>query len=211
MANPSLVDTLVLGVDRVLKTLARAPRAERPSPGREVEEVSLSETDTRHAAGLMRVNHTGEICAQALYEGQALVARDGRVKAALLDAAREEEDHLAWCDERLGQLDSKPSVLNPVWYGLSYALGTATGLMGDKISLGFVAATEDQVCRHLESHLEELPMGDARSRVIVEQMHADEARHGTDARRAGGVEFPAPVKDIMSLISKLMTTTSYRG
>jgi ubiquinone biosynthesis monooxygenase Coq7 len=211
MANPSLVDTLVLGVDRVLKTLARAPRAERPSPGREVEEVSLSETDTRHAAGLMRVNHTGEICAQALYEGQALVARDGRVKAALLDAAREEEDHLAWCDERLGQLDSKPSVLNPVWYGLSYALGTATGLMGDKISLGFVAATEDQVCRHLESHLEELPMDDARSRVIVEQMHADEARHGTDARRAGGVEFPAPVKDIMSLISKLMTTTSYRG
>jgi ubiquinone biosynthesis monooxygenase Coq7 len=211
MANPSLVDTLVLGVDRVLKTLARAPRAERPSPGREVEEVSLSETDTRHAAGLMRVNHTGEICAQALYEGQALVARDGRVKAALLDAAREEEDHLAWCDERLGQLDSKPSVLNPVWYGLSYALGTATGLMGDKISLGFVAATEDQVCRHLESHLEELPVDDARSRVIVEQMHADEARHGTDARRAGGVEFPAPVKDIMSLISKLMTTTSYRG
>ena len=211
MANPSLVDTVVLGVDRVLKTLARTPRAERPSPGREVEDVLLSETDTRHAAGLMRVNHTGEVCAQALYEGQALVARDGRVKASLLDAAREEEDHLAWCDERLDQLDSKPSVLNPVWYGLSYALGTATGLMGDKISLGFVAATEDQVCKHLESHLEELPADDARSRMIVEQMHADEARHGTDARRAGGVEFPAPVKDLMTLLSKLMTETSYRG
>ena len=211
MATPSFVDTVVLGVDRVLKTLARTPRAERPSPGREVEDVSLSETDTRHAAGLMRVNHTGEVCAQALYEGQALVARDGRVKASLLDAAREEEDHLAWCDERLDQLDSKPSVLNPLWYGLSYALGTATGLMGDKISLGFVAATEDQVCKHLESHLEELPVDDARSRVIVEQMHADEARHGTDARRAGGVEFPQPVKDVMTLISRLMTQTSYRG
>ena len=211
MANPSLVDTVVLGVDRVLRTLARTARAERPSPGREVEDVSLSETDTRHAAGLMRVNHTGEVCAQALYEGQALVARDGRVKASLLDAAREEEDHLAWCDERLDQLDSKPSVLNPVWYGLSYALGTATGLMGDKISLGFVAATEDQVCKHLESHLEELPVDDARSRMIVEQMHADEARHGTDARRAGGLEFPQPVKDVMTLISRLMTQTSYRG
>jgi ubiquinone biosynthesis monooxygenase Coq7 len=211
MATPSFVDTVVLGVDRVLKTLARTPRAERPSPGREVEDVPLSETDTRHAAGLMRVNHTGEVCAQALYEGQALVARDGRVKASLLDAAREEEDHLAWCDERLDQLDSKPSVLNPLWYGLSYALGTATGLMGDKISLGFVAATEDQVCKHLESHLEELPVDDARSRVIVEQMHADEARHGTDARRAGGVEFPQPVKDAMTLISRLMTQTSYRG
>ena len=211
MANPSLLDSLVLGVDRVLKTLTHAPKAERPSPGNEVAEASLSESDTRHAAGLMRVNHTGEICAQALYEGQALVAKDGRVKAALLDAAREEEDHLAWCDERLDELDSQPSVLNPMWYGLSYALGAATGLMGDKISLGFVAATEDQVCRHLESHLEALPADDTRSRVIVQQMHADEARHGSDARRAGGVEFPTPVKDAMSLISKLMTETSYRG
>jgi ubiquinone biosynthesis monooxygenase Coq7 len=211
MANPSLLDSLVLGVDRVLKTLTHTPQAERPSPGKEVADASLSEADTRHAAGLMRVNHTGEICAQALYEGQALVAKDGRVKAALLDAAREEEDHLAWCDERLNELDSRPSVLNPMWYGLSYALGAATGLMGDKISLGFVAATEDQVCEHLESHLEALPADDARSRVIVEQMRADEARHGSDARRAGGVEFPTPVKDAMSLISKLMTETSYRG
>ncbi len=211
MANPSLLDSLVLGVDRVLKTLAHTPQAERPSPGKEVTQARLSEADTRHAAGLMRVNHTGEICAQALYEGQALVAKDGRVKARLLDAAREEEDHLAWCDERLDELDSQPSVLNPMWYGLSYALGAATGLMGDKISLGFVAATEDQVCKHLESHLEGLPADDTRSRVIVEQMHADEARHGTNARRAGGVEFPAPVKDVMSLISKLMTEASYRG
>jgi ubiquinone biosynthesis monooxygenase Coq7 len=211
MANPSLLDSLILGVDRVLKTLTHPPLAERPSPGNEVADASLSEADTRHAAGLMRVNHTGEICAQALYEGQALVAKDGRVKAALLDAAREEEDHLAWCDERLDELDSQPSVLNPMWYGLSYALGAATGLMGDKISLGFVAATEDQVCKHLESHLEALPADDTRSRVIVEQMHADEARHGGDARRAGGVEFPTPVKDAMSLISKLMTETSYRG
>ena len=211
MANPSRLDSLILGVDRVLKTLTHPPQAERPSPGNEVADTSLSEADTRHAAGLMRVNHTGEICAQALYEGQALVAKDGRVKAALLDAAREEEDHLAWCDERLDELDSQPSVLNPMWYGRADARGAATGLMGDKISLGFVAATEDQVCKHLESHLEALPADDTRSRVIVEQMHADEVRHGSDARRAGGVEFPTPVKDAMSLISKLMTETSYRG
>lgn len=158
----------------------------------------------------MRVNHTGEVCAQALYEGQALVAREGRVRTALLRAAREEGDHLAWCNERLDELDSRPSRLNPAWYAVSYALGAATGLMGDRISLGFVAATEDQVCRHLESHLERLPPGDVRSRQIVAQMHSDEARHGTEALGAGGTEFPAPLKKAMTLVSRVMTETAYR-
>jgi ubiquinone biosynthesis monooxygenase Coq7 len=211
MAQRSPLDALVLGVDRVLRTLAQAPVAGRPSPAEEVPGADLDDGERRHAAGLMRVNHTGEVCAQALYEGQALVARDARVKTTLLDAAREEEDHLAWCNERLDELDSRPSVLNPAWYGLSYALGAVTGLMGDRVSLGFVAATEDQVCKHLESHLERLPAHDTRSRAIVEQMHADEARHGTDALRAGGAEFPAAVKQAMTLISKLMTETSYRA
>lgn len=211
MAQRSPLDALVLGVDRVLRTLAQAPVAGRPSPAEEVLGADLDDGERRHAAGLMRVNHTGEVCAQALYEGQALVARDARVKTTLLDAAREEEDHLAWCNDRLDELDSRPSVLNPAWYGLSYALGAVTGLMGDRVSLGFVAATEDQVCKHLESHLERLPAHDTRSRAIVAQMHADEARHGTDALRAGGAEFPAAVKQAMTLISKLMTETSYRA
>ena len=158
----------------------------------------------------MRVNHSGEVCAQALYEGQALVARDARVRDALIAAAREEEDHLAWCGERLKELDSRPSLLNPLWYGMSFAIGAATGLMGDKVSLGFVAATEDQVCRHLDRHMHDLPADDERSRAIVSQMRDDEARHGTAALEAGGAEFPQSVKDAMTLVSGVMTATAYR-
>ena len=209
MAN-SLLDFAVLAADRVLKTLAGQHMSERASPARDVAAGTLDEEGRGHAAGLMRVNHAGEVCAQALYEGQALVARDARVRSALLAAAREEEDHLAWCGERLQELDSRPSVLNPLWYGMSFALGAATGLLGDKVSLGFVAATEDQVCRHLDRHLRELPNDDARSRAIVEQMRDDEARHGTAALDAGGAEFPQPVKDVMTLVSTVMTATSYR-
>jgi ubiquinone biosynthesis monooxygenase Coq7 len=209
MAN-SLLDFAVLAADRVLKTLAGQHMSERASPAQDVAAGSLDEEGREHAAGLMRVNHAGEVCAQALYEGQALVARDTRVRSALLAAAREEEDHLAWCGERLQELDSRPSVLNPLWYGMSFALGAATGLLGDKVSLGFVAATEDQVCRHLDRHLRELPNDDARSRAIVEQMRDDEARHGTAALDAGGAEFPQPVKDVMTLVSTVMTATSYR-
>src|SRR5690606_10057919 len=146
----------------------------------------------RHAAGLMRVNHTGEICAQALYQGQALTARDPAVRGALLEAAAEEADHLAWCEERLAELRSGPSLLNPAFYALSYAMGAVTGLLGDKVSLGFVEATEDQVCRHLEGHLQTLPAEDARSREIVTRMREDEARHGSEALARGGVEFPRP-------------------
>jgi 3-demethoxyubiquinol 3-hydroxylase len=209
MAN-SLLDLAVLAADRVLKTLAGQHVAERASPARDVAAPQLDDERRAHAAGLMRVNHAGEVCAQALYEGQALVARDARVRGALQAAAREEEDHLAWCGERLQELDSRPSVLNPLWYGVSFALGAATGLLGDRVSLGFVAATEDQVCRHLDRHLRELPDDDARSRAIVEQMRDDEARHGTAALDAGGAQFPQPVKDAMTLVSTVMTATAYR-
>lgn len=210
MAVNSLFDLAVIAADRVLKTLAGQHHPERVSPAHMVASAVLDEQAKVHAAGLMRVNHAGEICAQALYEGQAMVAREADVRHALLSAAREEEDHLAWCGERLQELDSRPSLLNPLWYGMSFVLGAATGLMGDRISLGFVAATEDQVCRHLDRHMQELPVDDERSRAIVAQMRADEARHGTAALDAGGADFPQPVKDAMTLISGVMTATAYR-
>ena len=206
----SLMDTLIGQVDRALRTLSGQQGASRENPAAALAEAPLSEAEGSHAAGLMRVNHTGEICAQALYEGQALTARDPGTRAALLAAAREEADHLAWCEERLGELGSRPSVLNPAFYALSYALGAATGLLGDKVSLGFVEATEDQVCEHIEAHLAELPAEDARSREILQHMRADEARHGADALARGGVEFPAPVKQVMRLASRVMTETTYR-
>lgn len=210
MAVNSLFDLAVIAADRVLKTLAGQHHAERASPARAISSAVLDPQEKIHAAGLMRVNHAGEICAQALYEGQAMVAREASVRRALLVAAREEEDHLAWCDERLQELDSRPSLLNPLWYGMSFVLGAATGLMGDRISLGFVAATEDQVCRHLDRHMRDLPVDDERSRAIVAQMRADEARHGASALAAGGADFPQPVKDAMTLISGVMTATAYR-
>lgn len=206
----AMIDNLISGIDGALRTLTGALQAVRENPARDVEDASLDDGQKRHAAGLMRVNHTGEICAQALYEGQALTARDDNTRSSLLQAAQEESDHLVWCEDRLQELESRPSVLNPLFYVGSYAIGAMTGLMGDKISLGFVEATEAQVCRHLESHLDALPEGDARSREIVEQMHRDEARHGADALAAGGVEFPQPVKEAMTLVSRVMTETSYR-
>ncbi|MCZ6460381.1 MAG: 2-polyprenyl-3-methyl-6-methoxy-1,4-benzoquinone monooxygenase [Gammaproteobacteria bacterium] len=206
----ALIDDVVLQVDNALRTLSGSRTALRDNPASDVAEASLSEDEQVHAAGLMRVNHTGEICAQALYEGQALTAKDADTRSSLLSAAQEEVDHLAWCEERLVELGSKPSVLNPIFYAASYAMGAVTGLLGDKVSLGFVEATEDQVCQHLDSHLESLPKDDARSRAIVSRMHEDEARHGTEAISAGGMEFPRPVKNLMTLISKVMTETSYK-
>lgn len=206
----ALIDDLVIGLDRALRTLAAKPHAERVNPAQAVADAPLTDEERTHAAGLMRVNHTGEICAQGLYEGQALTARDAATRSSLLAAAQEETDHLAWCEDRLGELDARPSVLNPLFYAASYAMGAVTGLLGDKVSLGFVEATEDQVCRHLESHLDALPERDERSRAIVGQMHADEARHGAEALAKGGAEFPRPVKEVMSLVSKVMTETTYR-
>jgi ubiquinone biosynthesis monooxygenase Coq7 len=206
----ALLDELIAQVDGALRTLAGVHHADRPNPASGAGEATLEEGERAHAAGLMRVNHTGEVCAQALYEGQAMVARDDRTRQALLAAAREENDHLAWCGERLGELGSGPSLLNPIFYAASYAMGAATGLLGDRVSLGFVEATEDQVCRHLESHLEALPEEDSRSRRIVEQMRSDEARHGENALEAGGMTFPPPVKTLMTLVSRVMTETTYR-
>lgn len=207
----SPLDGLLLQVDRALRTLAvDAPAHERRSPAKEATEQVLSDEEKRHAAGLMRVNHTGEVCAQALYQGQALTAKLTSVRGEMEQAADEEIDHLAWCQERVKQLGSQSSVLNPIWYGLSFGIGATAGLISDKLSLGFVSATEDQVCQHLEHHLKELPPQDEKSRAIVEQMLVDEAKHAHSALNAGGLKFPAPVKGLMTLLSKAMTETSYR-
>lgn len=207
----SPLDQLLVNLDRGLRTLgASAPAPARKSPARTAKSVDMTEQEKRHAAGLMRVNHTGEVCAQALYQGQALTAKLPQVRQEMEHAAAEEIDHLAWCEQRIVELGSQPSMLNPVWYSLSFAIGATAGLISDKLSLGFVAATEDQVCEHLQSHLQRLPEQDEKSRAVVEQMLADEAKHAHMALEAGGTPFPAPVKKAMSLASKLMTETSYR-
>ena len=201
-------DDLIGVFDRALKALTGGGAAERPSP--EAEEGTLTDAERKHAAGLMRVNHAGEICAQALYEGQALTARDPQVRESLRTAAAEENDHLAWCRGRLDELDARPSMLDPVFYAASFALGAAVGVLGDKVSLGFVEATEDQVKRHLDSHIRDLPESDERSRAILQEMREDESRHGENARREGGVPFPEPVKEAMTVASKIMTESTYR-
>lgn len=205
-----IVDHLIVSADRFLRKLAVAPQSNRPSPASKVDSDELSKADRKHAAGLMRINHTGEVCAQALYEGQAFVARAGEVREVLLQSAAEEEDHLVWCSDRLKALGAKESKLNSVFYVSSYLMGVATGAMGDKISLGFVAATEEQVCKHLKAHMDELPRGDAQSLQVVTQMYDDEQAHGTRALDAGGVNFPSPIKAGMTLLSKFMTSTTYR-
>ena len=204
-----MLDSLINGFDRSLRTLTGQQQAQRPTPAA-AEEASLSAPQRAHAAGLMRVNHAGEVCAQALYEGQALVARSPAVRDQLQTAAAEEQDHLVWCEQRLAELDSRPSLLDPLFYGASFAMGAATALLGDRVSLGFVEATEDQVCKHLDEHLERLPADDLRSREVLEQMRADEARHGAEALAAGGRAFPAPVKGVMRLVARVMTETTYR-
>ncbi len=209
-ADDNIAERLVLGLDSALRTLTGQHQAGRPNPAGDLPEVPVSDGERADVAGMMRVNHAGEVCAQALYEGQALTARDPEVRAALLAAAAEEVDHLAWCRERLDELEDRTSLLNPLWFGASYGLGALTGLLGDRASLGFVEATEDQVCQHLESHLARLPESDHRSRAILAQMRDDERRHGDQALAAGGSEFPRGVKSLMRLVSRVMTETSYR-
>lgn len=207
----SLLDKLISEADTLLKTVSSgANQADRSSPATDHSEAELTENQRKHVAGLMRVNHTGEVCAQALYQGQALTARLPEVREDMQQAAREEVDHLVWCEERLRELDSHTSVLNPAWYGLSFALGALAGAIGDKVSLGFVAATEERVSNHLRDHLKQLPEDDRKSRLILQQMLEDEERHGENAMAAGGEDFPKPVKDAMSAVAKLMTGTSYR-
>lgn len=206
----TFVDRLICEADTVMRTLtSRGNTAGRPSPARGHSEGELDERRRRHVAGLMRVNHTGEVCAQALYQGQAMTAKLPTVREEMQHAAEEEVDHLVWCEERLRELDSRPSVLNPIWYGLSFSLGAFAGAIGDAVSLGFVAATEERVCTHLREHLRQLPEDDRRSRLILQQMLADEERHGENALAAGGTSFPPPVKTAMTALSRVMTQSTY--
>lgn len=211
MRRYSLFDRLITEADKALRTVTpQVTQAQRTSPASTRGEARLSEAERRHAAGLMRINHTGEVCAQALYQGQALTARLPDVRAEMERAAREEEDHLAWCEERVRELGSHTSYLNPLWYAMSFGIGAAAGFAGDKWSLGFVAETENQVCAHLEGHLARAPLQDEKTRAIMTQMHTDEAEHMKMAMAAGAAELPAPVKQLMTLTAKLMTSLTYR-
>lgn len=211
MIRLSVTDRFCLLLDRSLRTLLLTPPTTRPNPAGSLENPPLSSADSRHAAGLMRVNHSGEVCAQALYQGQALTARDAQVRDSLQAAANEENEHLNWCASRLQEEGAKPSRLNPLFYGGSLLLGSVAGLCGDRYSLGFLQETEIQVGRHLTGHLALLPAEDLRSRAIVQQMIEDEASHAELARRSGAVNLPNPVKQLMRLTSKLMTRTAYYG
>ena len=207
----SPIDRLITHLDQALRvSLAPAPPAAREMPGATEEEAELDADARRHAGGLMRINHTGEVCAQALYAGQAVTARLPEVRAEMEEAAAEEIDHLRWCAERLDALGEPPSRLNPLWYAGSFAIGAAAGLAGDKWSLGFVEATERQVEAHLDDHLDTLPADDARSRAVVEQMKVDEARHAELASQSGAATLPKPVQAVMGLTAGIMKRIAYR-
>ena len=207
----ALIDHFIVEFDTILRSVIGGAHAHRPTPGSDAQPSSFLDAKEReHAAGLMRVNHVGEVCAQALYQSQKLVARDPDIQRMLAHSAEEEMDHLAWCETRLQELGSHTSYLNPIWYAGSFAIGLAAGLAGDKWSLGFVAETEKQVENHLESHLEKLPAEDQRSRAIVSQMRIDEIEHGQAATTAGGAILPELMQKLMKLMSKVMTTTAYK-
>lgn len=209
--NLSPLDRVLVEIERALETVFVAtPLAAQPSPAGDTRDADLDEAARAHAAGLMRVNHVGEVCAQALYFGQAAVARDESLRQQMLAAAAEETDHLAWCGERLDELGSRPSLLNPLWYAGAYAIGAGAGLIGDRLSLGFVVETERQVEAHLGEHLETLPPGDERSRAIVRRMKEDEARHARNAEAAGAAPLPRPIPSLMRFASKVMKTVAYR-
>src|SRR5580693_6052121 len=230
MQSESPLDTLISAADRALRSVFAPARASRPLPepspvpappqaegsptttqwaAATAAPPSLSEAEKRASAALMRVNHAGEIAAQALYHGQSLVARSDTTRALLLKAAHEETDHLAWCETRLKELDSRPSLLNPLWYAGSFAIGAAAALLGDRASLGFVVETERQVEGHLDEHLARLPQDDTRSRAILQTMRTDEIAHGVSAKAAGGAELPSPVRFLMRNTARLMTSTAY--
>ena len=207
----SPLDRVLVEIERALGTVFDAtPTALRPSPSEGLEDAPLTEAERKHAAALMRVNHVGEVCAQALYFGQAAVARDANVRQHLLQAASEETDHLSWCGERLTELSDRPSFLNPLWYAGAYAIGAGAGLISDRLSLGFVVETERQVEAHLEGHLSRLPVDDLRSRAIVNQMKADEARHAEEALAAGGMILPPPLPRLMQMAANVMRAIAYR-
>ena len=203
------LDRFIIGMDQALRVIAGVASASRPTPAAHALDANLDAAEQRHSAGLMRVNHVGEVCAQALYNAQARYAKSAALRAQFTDAGRDEEDHLAWTAQRLAELGSRPSLLNPMWYAGAYAMGTVAARLGDARSLGFVVETERQVEAHLASHLDRLPVHDAKSRAIVEQMRNDEAAHGAAAAALGALEAPAPVKLAMSVMAKVMTGTAY--
>ncbi len=203
------IDKLIIGFDGALRTLLTPAHTARPVPGSDLPETDLTVPEKDLSAALMRINHVGEVCAQALYQGQSLTARNNMVQQTLVQAAREETEHLAWTERRIAELGGRKSFLNPIWYGGSFAIGMLAGIMGDKWNLGFLAETEKQVGEHLFGHLQRLPQNDEKSRAIVSQMQIDEASHATMALSHGGAELPLPVKFAMKLSSKVMTQTAY--
>ncbi|HEY2970261.1 MAG TPA: 2-polyprenyl-3-methyl-6-methoxy-1,4-benzoquinone monooxygenase [Casimicrobiaceae bacterium] len=205
-----MIDDLILGFDRALRTLSGVAASGRANPAAGMPEPALTPDERHHAAGLMRVNHTGEVCAQALYQAQALTARDGAIRRRLAHAAREEEEHLAWTQQRLAELNDRPSLINPLWYAGSFAIGLAAGMTGDRTNLGFVVETERQVEEHLSGHMDRLPPGDVKSRAIVAAMRDDEMRHGAAARDAGAIDLPWLARALMRGTARLMTLTAYR-
>ncbi len=205
------IDRFLIRLDEAVRTINTSPaRGSRPYPAEDVDEIVLSGQEKTHAANLMRVNHAGEIAAQGLYQGHAVVARDPNIEAQMRESADEELDHLAWCEKRLDELGSSPSRLRPIWYGGAFAMGVASGILGDKWSLGFIEETERQVSDHLSSHLNQLPENDHRSRKIVRQMRDEEEAHGAKAHAAGAAALPAPITNAMRAIAKIMTTVAYR-
>jgi ubiquinone biosynthesis monooxygenase Coq7 len=209
METMNLIDRVITEFDQGLRTVLAEAHTVRPFPDHGKAESDMTAEEKRHAAALMRINHTGEVCAQALYNGQALTARNPATEEALREASQEETEHLAWCEKRIKELGSHKSLLNPLWYAGSFTLGAVAGALGDKWNLGFLAETEKQVGKHIEGHLERLPAQDEKSRAVLEQMAIDEARHANTAIEHGGVPLPLPVKLAMTLSSKVMTKTVY--
>jgi ubiquinone biosynthesis monooxygenase Coq7 len=211
MTQTSLLDPFISAADRALRALLAPAQAYRLSPAAAIPAPAdeLTDPQRRQSAALMRVNHAGEVAAQALYHGQSLTARSDTTRALLLKAAREEEDHLAWCEQRLQELDSQPSRLNPLWYAGSFAIGALAGALGDRTSLGFVAETERQVERHIDGHLKRMATEDIRSRAVLEAMRNDEISHGSTAQNAGAAELPTPIRKLMSRTARIMTRTAY--
>lgn len=204
-----MLDRLITEFDRGLKTLTANAHSIRPYPDQDSQENPMDESEKKHAASLMRINHCGEVCAQALYNGQSFTSRNPEIIEALRQASKEETEHLAWCEKRIHELGGRTSIFNPLWYASSFTLGAVAGALGDKWNLGFLAETEHQVEKHLESHLSYLPTQDEKSRAIVEQMRIDEAHHAETAEKHGAAKLPLPIKKAMTLASKVMTRTTY--
>ena len=204
-----LIDQLIQTFDTGLRTIFAASTAARPRPDASIDEPALDDKSRQHAAALMRINHVGEVCAQALYSGQALTSKNPHIVSALQHAAAEETDHLAWCEARINELGGRKSLLNPLWYAGSFTLGAIAGSLNEKWNLGFLAETEQQVAAHLQNHLNQLDETDIKTRTIIEQMQQDEAAHAVEAKQLGGSELPAPIKFGMQLASKIMTKTAY--